>query len=124
MMAAVASDVRLARFLLWMSARMEEAGQSPRRLLLRMCRRDIASLLGVAHETVSRSFTTLADAGLLTVQNREVDILDLPALRGVARSTRGGAEDCSRRRAPLARVHPSDLSRTWFPQEAMLAAAA
>jgi hypothetical protein len=58
------------------------------------------------------------------VQNREVEILDLPALRTLARSTRGGAEDCTRRRAPLGRVGPPAPSRTWFPQVPVLAAAA
>jgi CRP/FNR family transcriptional regulator len=89
MMAAVAAEVRLARFLVWLSARMEEMGQSPRRMRLRMCRRDIASFLGVAHETVSRSFTALADSGLLRVDNREVEIVDANALRTCSRSTRG-----------------------------------
>jgi CRP/FNR family transcriptional regulator len=92
MLAAVSSDVRLARFLLFMVKRMTEIGQSPRRLHLRMCRRDIASLLGVAHETVSRSFTTMADAGWLAVDNREVSILDLAQLKLRARSTRSPAE--------------------------------
>ncbi|MCV2358179.1 Crp/Fnr family transcriptional regulator [Paucibacter sp. TC2R-5] len=92
-MAAVAAEVRLARFLLNLSARMQARGQSPRRLLLRMCRRDIASHLGVAHETVSRSFTALADLGYLQVRNREVEILYLPALIEFARSTRGSSED-------------------------------
>ena len=86
MMAAVASDVRLARFILWLSNRMGEAGQSSRRLRLRMGRRDIASLLGVAHETVSRSFTMLAESGAIRVDNREVEILDPDALRLRARS--------------------------------------
>ena len=53
-MAAVAAEVRLARFLLQLSQRMAACGQSPRRFHLRMSRRDIASYLGVAHETVSR----------------------------------------------------------------------
>jgi CRP/FNR family transcriptional regulator, anaerobic regulatory protein len=89
MMAAVSSDVRLARFLLRLSARMADVGQSPRRLRLRLGRRDIASLLGVAHETVSRSFSTLAEAGILRVANREVELLDLEALHARARTTRG-----------------------------------
>lgn len=88
-MAAVSSDARLARFLLRLSTRMADVGRSPRRLRLRLGRRDIASLLGVAHETVSRSFSTLADAGLLRVDNREVELLDLDALRARARITRG-----------------------------------
>lgn len=88
MVAAVASEVRLARFILWLSARAQELGWSPRRLRLTLCRRDLASLLGVAHETVSRSFTTMADAGLLKVDNREIEILDPLQLRARARATR------------------------------------
>jgi CRP/FNR family transcriptional regulator len=91
MMAAVAAEVRLARFLVWHSARMAEQGLSPRRLRLRMSRRDIASLLGVAHETVSRSFTALAEWGYLHVDNRDVEIVDLDGLRAAGRCTRGMA---------------------------------
>jgi CRP/FNR family transcriptional regulator len=101
-MAAVAADVRLARFLVRLSARMAERGESPRRLLLRMNRRDIANHLGLAHETVSRSFGVLADGGWLHVDNRDVEILDLDALRRCARSTRGTADDGLGRRAALA----------------------
>lgn len=90
LMAAVASESRLARFVLWWSGRMARIGRSPRRLHLRMGRRDIASFLGVAHATVSRSFTALAEAGCLQVDNRDVDILDFDALHALARNTRGG----------------------------------
>jgi len=93
MMAAVAAEVRLARFLLQLSRRMAECGQSPRRFHLRMSRRDIASCLGVAHETVSRSFGALARWGWLRVDNREVEILDLPGLKQFALSTRRAPDD-------------------------------
>jgi CRP/FNR family transcriptional regulator len=92
-MAAVAADARLARFLVQLSSRMAACGQSPRRLLLRMSRRDIASYLGLAHETISRSLRVLSDAGCLRVAERDVEILDAQALRRVARSTRGAADD-------------------------------
>lgn len=92
-MSAVAADARLARFLMQLSARMAERGQSPRRLLLRMNRRDIANHLGLAHETISRSFRLLSDLGCLRVANREVEILDPAALRRCARSTRGPVEE-------------------------------
>jgi CRP/FNR family transcriptional regulator len=88
-MAAVSAEVRLARFLVQLSERMAEHGQSPRRLLLRMSRRDIASHIGVAHETVSRSFGALMQWGCLSVCNREVDIIDLDRLKACAASTRG-----------------------------------
>lgn len=94
-MAAVAADARLARFLLQLSARMARRGESPRRLLLHMNRRDIASHLGLAHETISRSFRALADAGCLRVRNREVEIVDADGLMRCARSTRGAAEEAA-----------------------------
>lgn len=92
LMAAVSAEVRLARFLVQLSQRMAESGQSPRRLLLRMSRRDIASHIGVAHETVSRSFGALAQWGYLAVSNREVEILDPQRLHACASSTRGLAD--------------------------------
>lgn len=64
-----------------------------------MARRDIASLLGLAHETVSRSFTQLSQHGCLRVDNREIEILDLQALRLRARTTRGPQPDCTARHA-------------------------
>ena len=87
-MAAVASEVRLARFLIQHSRRMADCGQSPHRFLLRMGRRELSSLLGVAHETVSRSFTALSALDLIQVSAREVEILDMDRLGAFARSTR------------------------------------
>ena len=92
-MAAVAADVRLARFLVQLSGRMAERGQSPRRLRLCMNRRDIANHLGLAHETISRCFRLLSDRGWLQVDNREVELVDFEGLRHCARSTRGVVED-------------------------------
>lgn len=93
MMSAVAAEVRLGRFLLWLSENMAARGQSPRRLLLRMSRRDIASLLGIAHETVSRAFSALTELGLLRVENRDVELLDLDGLRRCTRATRSTLVD-------------------------------
>jgi CRP/FNR family transcriptional regulator, anaerobic regulatory protein len=103
-MAAVAAEVRLARFLIHLSRRMVSCGQSGRKFHLRMARRDIASYLGVAHETVSRSFSALMGLGLLSVDNREVEILDMQGLHGFASGTRRQVDDSIRlngsRRAP------------------------
>lgn len=97
LMSAVAADARMARFLLHWSARMADHGLSPRRLRLRMNRRDIASHLGVAHETVSRSLGQLGDEGCLRVANREIEIVDMAALRLHAYRTRGSGEDAAPR---------------------------
>lgn len=105
LMAAVAAEARVARFLLHLSARMAERGLSPRRMLLRMNRREIAAHLGLAHETVSRSFRLLVDQGCLAVDNREVEIVDFDALRAHARSTRGLNDDGARAASP--RWHPN-----------------
>lgn len=96
MMAAVAAEVRLARFLVQLSKRMAACGQSPRRFHLRMSRRDIASYLGVAHETVSRSFSALVNWGYLQVNIREVEILKMDALKVFACSTRRPADEIGR----------------------------
>jgi len=93
LMAAVGADRRTARFLMQMSRRMASRGQSPRRLRLRMSRRDIAAHLGLAHESISRALTSLASSGLLVVRCRDVEIPDLPALERFARSTRGHGEE-------------------------------
>lgn len=111
MAAPVASEVRLARFLLWLSGRMRDIGQSPTRLLLRMCRREIASLICVAHETVSRSFKTLADEGYLRVDRREVQIIDLDRLGELARRTRGLPQEVFSANKSV----PEIRGTAWFP---------
>lgn len=122
MVAAVSSDVRLARFLLWLSARTAELGWSPRRLRLSMCRRDLASLLGVAHETVSRSFTTMADAGLLTVDNREIEILDPAQLRARARITRRPSDAAAGAHEPrVSATRPAAAAGRWSSMQHALA---
>ena len=117
LMAAVAAEVRLARFLVGLSASMAARGESPTRLLLRMTRRDIASLLGVAHETISRGFALLAEWGYLRVDIREVEILNLDGLRVCARSTRRDAEETMHRRHALAKPSAASPLRAdlWRP---------
>ncbi len=92
MLAAVGADRRTARFVIVMSRRMAEEGQSRLRLRLHMPRRDIAAAIGLAHESISRSLTALAAGGLLRVHNRDIEILDLERLQAFARNTRGPAE--------------------------------
>jgi CRP/FNR family transcriptional regulator len=89
LMSAPSSEVRVARFLLHFAQRQLAMGHSGRRLLLRMTRRDIASALGVAHETVSRALTSLARDGCIAVSHRDIEILDAETLREMQRVTRG-----------------------------------
>lgn len=89
--ATVGAEVRLARFLLQTIRRQAELGYSARRIVLRMSRRDIASHLGLAHETISRSLTALAAWGLIHVRQREIEIDDAQGLERFERTTRGGS---------------------------------
>lgn len=87
-MAAVAAEVRLARFLLQLSARQSSPDHPRSRIQLRMSRREIASLLGVSHESVSRSLGLLSTEGLIRVKHREVDLVDEPGLIARQSTTR------------------------------------
>jgi CRP/FNR family transcriptional regulator len=89
LMSAPISEVRVARFLLQLARRQSALGHSDRRLRLYMTRRDIASYLGVAHETVSRALTALAHSGCIGVSHRDIEIIDEAALRELQRVTRG-----------------------------------
>lgn len=104
LMSAPGSEVRVARFLLHLGQRQQALGQSTRRLRLRMTRRDIASHLGVAHETVSRALTALAHAGCIAVSQRDIEIVDLAALTELQRVTRGLPRGHHRSPAPAAQA--------------------
>lgn len=109
MMSAVASEARLARFLVWLAGRVASGGGPASRFLLRMSRRDIASLLGIAHETVSRGFSLLSEWGYVKVDNRDVEILDMPGLLACTRATRRDSDEL--RPAALLRRPPAPERR-------------
>ena len=78
---ALRSEQRLATFLLNLSQRLAALGYSPNEFLLRMSREEIGNYLGLTLETVSRLFSRFSRDGLIRVQQREVLILDMPALQ-------------------------------------------
>jgi CRP/FNR family transcriptional regulator, anaerobic regulatory protein len=121
LMAAVSADRRVARFLLQLSRRMAACGQSPRRLRLRMSRRDIASHLGLAHESISRALGTLSARGLVLVRFRDVEITDQARLEEFARCTRGG-EPMHGRPSTASRVAQATLQRAARQADARTAA--
>lgn len=75
---------RLARFLLELSARFAAFGYSPRAFNLRMSRAEIGSYLGLTLESVSRLFSRMQEDGLIKVHLREIELLDVAALRAMA----------------------------------------
>lgn len=80
------ADERIAAFLLDLGARYGRRGFSPTAFRLAMGRTDIANYLRLASETVSRVLRRFQDNGLIRVDAREVELLDVPGLRHVARS--------------------------------------
>lgn len=75
------ADQRVATFLLDMADRHVRLGFSARHFLLRMGRTDIASFLGLKHETVTRALSRLEKLRFIAVERRDVRVLDMDGLR-------------------------------------------
>ena len=80
------ADQRMAAFLVGMSRRLSARGFSATRFQLTMARTDIANYLRLAPETVSRVLRRMQDEGLLTVDRREVELLDSERINALAAS--------------------------------------
>lgn len=80
------ADERMAAFLVSMSRRFAARGFSPTRFRLTMTRTDIANYLRLASESVSRGFRRLQDAGLVSVDRREIELNQLSKLESLASS--------------------------------------
>ena len=63
------------------AARTSNRGFSASSLILRMTREEIGSYLGLKLETVSRAFSRFQDEGLLSVKQRQIEVLDPEALQ-------------------------------------------
>lgn len=81
---ALRSEQRLAAFLINLSQRLTLLGYSSSEFVLRMSREEIGNYLGLTLETVSRLFSRFAREGVLHIQQRQVQIIDMQTLRGLA----------------------------------------
>ena len=70
------AEGRIAIFLLNLSARHHERGYSRTDLNLSMSRQDIASFLGLTHETVTRALSKFIKDGMILVDNRSIVIVN------------------------------------------------
>ena len=93
MLARNSATERVAAFLLDMVANNRRRGLVCDQLLLPMSRADIASYLALAVETVSRVLTRLTQQGVVRVNRRRVDILDLGALERLTQQQPAAAEE-------------------------------
>ena len=80
LLGSMRAEERLATFLLNLVQRLHARGFSQSELVLRMTREEIGSYLGMKLETVSRTFSKFAEAGVVEVKQRHVRILDTDAL--------------------------------------------
>jgi len=88
-LAKMTAESRLANFLMEMSRRHAVRGHSAKEFNLSMSRNDIANLLGLAVETISRLFTHFQDAQILKVERKHIKIVNREALQEQAQSCIG-----------------------------------
>jgi CRP/FNR family transcriptional regulator len=77
------AEERLAAFLLSMSKRLRKRGLCATDFYLSMSRHEIGNYLGLAVETVSRLFTRFQEEGLLKVDRKHIQLLDLSTLEAI-----------------------------------------
>ena len=87
LLSSYTAEERTASFLLGLSSRYARVSLSPTRFLLSMTRGDIGEYLGLTVETVSRIFTSLQKKGLISVNNREIELLNIENLRDIISGT-------------------------------------
>lgn len=96
MLGSLSAEARVARFLVNLSERFSEMGYSGKQFNLRMTRHEIGSYLGLTLETVSRTLSAFNEMGLISVEQRAIDIKDLNALRTLRRLPPSRARDKQR----------------------------
>jgi CRP/FNR family transcriptional regulator len=75
------AEQRFALFLLNLSARHKARGYSATSFQLRMSREEIGNYLGLRIESISRLISRFAREGKIAISQRDVELLDLDALR-------------------------------------------
>jgi CRP/FNR family transcriptional regulator len=85
MLSALSAEAKVARFLTNLGERFNQMGYSGRSFNLRMTRQEIGSYLGLTLETVSRTLSALNELGMISVEQREINLLDPVALKTLRR---------------------------------------
>ncbi len=75
------AEQRLAILLMSLGDRFARRGLSPTRFRLPMSRHDLSNYLGLAPETMSRLFKRFVDQGWISASGREIQLLQITALR-------------------------------------------
>jgi len=80
LLGSMSAEQRLAAFLLSLSRRFQRMGFAANCFVLRMTREEIGNYLGVTLETISRLMSRFQRAGLIAVQQRDVELSDVEGL--------------------------------------------
>ncbi len=81
---SMTAQQKMAAFMLNLSSRYASRGYSSTRFQLRMTREEIGNYLGLAVESVSRLLSGFKKTGVIEVNHRDVELLDLASLRAIA----------------------------------------
>ncbi len=77
------SEEKVATFLLTISTRYHQLGYSANEFKLTMSRQEIGNYLGITFETVSRVFGRLQRNGIIKVNRKAINIIDMVALKNL-----------------------------------------
>ncbi len=85
MLSALSAEAKVARFLTSLGERFSQLGYSSKTFNLRMTRHEIGSYLGLTLETVSRTLSAFNEMGLISVDQRQIALNDVQALKTLRR---------------------------------------
>jgi len=78
------TEQRVAAFVISLASRYLALGYSPTRFRMRMSREEMGCYLGMTNESISRALSNFKRQGVLNVDHRDLEILDIAALRAAA----------------------------------------
>ncbi len=90
------AEQRIATFLFKLSSRYKARGYSATQFRLSMSRNEIGNFLGLAVETVSRIFTRFQKNGLITVEGKEIELVQLEEIQRLSGDCVGDDDNCDR----------------------------
>jgi CRP/FNR family transcriptional regulator, anaerobic regulatory protein len=85
MLSALSAETKVARFLTTLGERFSALGYSGKSFNLRMTRQEIGSYLGLTLETVSRTLSAFNEMGFISVDQRQISLLDVASLKNMRR---------------------------------------
>lgn len=119
MLSALSAEAKVARFLTNLGERFSQLGYSGKSFNLRMTRHEIGSYLGLTLETVSRTLSAFNELGLISVEQRQITLLDTPALKTLRRLPPAKARAKSKVSEKVTTLVNKKLLPSWQPELAV-----